>query len=95
MQEQEKRRGPLVEKLWESLAEVKAPVLLLRGQASAVLTQAMAESLIENTLREGELRTVSRSGHALMIDNPQECSACISEFLGQRSQISQSIRRAS
>ena len=95
MQEQEKSKGPLVEKLWESLAKVKAPVLLLRGQASAVLTQAMAESLIENTLREGELRTVSRSGHALMIDNPQECSAYISEFLGQRSQISQSIRRAS
>ena len=95
LQEQERIRGPLVEKLWESLGKVKAPVLLLRGQASAVLTQAMAESLIESTLHDGQLRTVSRSGHALMIDNPTECSDYINQFLAAQSQTKHSIRRAS
>ena len=95
MRAEEEARGPLVDGLWRAVRSIDAPTLVLRGQASAVLTKPAAQALANSTLERGSLRTVSRSGHALMIDNPGECGRFIAEFLHSQSVASQSIRRAS
>lgn len=95
MRAEEEARGPLVQRLWDAVSSIDTPTLVLRGQASAVLTQPAAQALVSNTLSNGSLETVGRSGHALMIDNPSECQRFIAAFLHSHSVASQSIRRAS
>lgn len=65
---------------WCRLHELWCPFLLVRGGASAVLRQRVAEQTV-GQLRQGELQVVPGAGHAVMLDNPVGFSAAVLSFL--------------
>jgi pimeloyl-ACP methyl ester carboxylesterase len=65
---------------WSQLQEVSRPILVLRGEISAVLTNDAA-TRFAGRLREGRFATVTMAGHAVMLDNPRGFHAAVSAFL--------------
>jgi pimeloyl-ACP methyl ester carboxylesterase len=66
----------------EDAAGIEAPVLLLRGGASDVLSGDAAEELT-GILRHGRLETVERAGHLAAGDNPHSTVSLVKGFLGE------------
>jgi pimeloyl-ACP methyl ester carboxylesterase len=65
---------------WSLLQSPKCPILLIRGQASAVLSRQTAA---EMTRRLPSLRceTVPMAGHAIMMDNPEAFLSILQKFV--------------
>ncbi len=74
-------RTPLRDNLWQSLAKVSCPCLLLRGQISAILTRKLANTMVEGYLPRAQLQTIKRAGHALMLDAPDSFESAVVEFI--------------
>jgi pimeloyl-ACP methyl ester carboxylesterase len=55
--------------LWTLIGNIASPVLLVRGEGSAVLDRSAAEKMT-NLLPNGHLISVKLSGHDVMNDNP-------------------------
>lgn len=70
----------LVDRWPVSLAGLAAPVLVIRGSASAVLTQAVAARLAALAPR-GSVTTIPHAGHAIMTDNGPAVEAVLRSFL--------------
>lgn len=73
-------RYPLNEELWDALAKLTCRTLLMRGQASAILASKTAEKMV-SVMQQAQLVTISRAGHALMVDNPAEFEQALLRFL--------------
>lgn len=76
-------RYPLNEELWDALAALRCRCLLIRGQASAILSRQIAEKMV-SVMRNARLVTVSRAGHALMVDNPAEFEQAVLAFVAEQ-----------
>ncbi len=72
---------PLNEELWQSLAAITCPTLVMKGQASAILGQRIAEKMVHDVMPNACLDTISRAGHALMVDNPEEFTDKLKAFI--------------
>ena len=72
---------PLNEELWQSLASIHCPTLVLKGQASAILGKRIAEKMVNDIIPNATFETISRAGHALMVDNPSEFSDTLKRFI--------------
>jgi pimeloyl-ACP methyl ester carboxylesterase len=70
------------EALWRALAEVRCPALVLRGIASSVLTNEVAER-VAGTLPQGRLCTITGAGHGLVVENPEAFASATRQFLRQ------------
>lgn len=73
-------RYPLNEELWAALKALQCKTLIMRGQASAILARKTAETM-RDSIANAELVTISRSGHALMLDNPDEFEQAVLRFI--------------
>lgn len=78
MREREER---LTTELWEALARIPCPTLVIRGAASDVVSPDVAERMAEEVLAEGRLVVVPRAGHSVMIDNPEACRDALAGFV--------------
>jgi len=67
--------------LWQALARIKCPTLVVRGLGSGVLRHDVANRMVETTLTDGRLATIAAAGHSVMMDNPVEFSASVTGFL--------------
>ena len=67
--------------LWDALAGVQCPILVMRGVGSAVLPPLVARRMIETTANAAPLSVVGRAGHAVMMDNPAGFRAAVATFL--------------
>jgi pimeloyl-ACP methyl ester carboxylesterase len=67
--------------LWEYLAEIQAPTLVLRGRGSKVLDAGDAARMAE-VIPQAELVTVERAGHVIHGDNPAGYMEAVGRFLG-------------
>ncbi len=65
--------------LWDRLATIRCPVLVVRGGESDILAPETAARLA--TLVHAEIRTVAGAGHSVMGDNPSGFLAAIEPFL--------------
>jgi pimeloyl-ACP methyl ester carboxylesterase len=65
--------------LWDRLAAIRCPVLVVRGGESDVLAPETAARLA--TLVHAEVRTVPGAGHSVMGDNPSGFLAAVEPFL--------------
>jgi pimeloyl-ACP methyl ester carboxylesterase len=74
------REARLTRELWEALARVPCPTLVLRGAASDVLSAEVAERM-EEALAHGRLVVVPRAGHSVMVDNPEGCREALAGFV--------------
>ena len=62
------------------LAGVRAPVLLLRGAESKLLSPKGADELVAE-LADARLRTIPQAGHHVHLDQPEQTRARLFEFL--------------
>jgi pimeloyl-ACP methyl ester carboxylesterase len=65
--------------LWEQVAAIRCPVLIVRGGESDILAPATAARLAG--LVHAEVRTVPGAGHSVMGDNPAGFLAAVEPFL--------------
>lgn len=70
------------------LAQIEAPVLIVRGVWSAVLPRQRAENIAE-MLFDCELLNVAGAGHAVPTDNPQQLNNEIGPFMMKLARIYQ------
>jgi pimeloyl-ACP methyl ester carboxylesterase len=66
--------------LWDALARIPCPVLVVRGAASDVLDPDTAERMVEEVLPDARLAVVPRAGHSVMTDNPEGFCEAVSSF---------------
>lgn len=67
--------------LWSALGDVSRPVLVIRGGVSAILSEKVAEEMVDEVLADGRLLTLPEAGHAIMIDDGPGLSAAILDFI--------------
>ena len=67
--------------LWDLMARIECPSLVVRGALSGVLPPDVAARMVERALPAGRLETISMAGHAVMLDNPVAFARCIDAFL--------------
>lgn len=68
------------ERLWTALREMPCPTLLVRGAASDVLDSDVAERALE-LLPKGKLVEIARAGHSVMLDNPEDFTRALTDFV--------------
>lgn len=73
-------QGESVE-LWDALAKVSCPTLLVRGAASDVLSPETADRMVDEVLPEGTLVVVAQAAHAVMVENPAGFNRAVCEFV--------------
>lgn len=67
--------------IWQRLGEIDSPLLIIRGEASSLLSEAAALTM-RATARRAAVATVRAAGHAVMLDNPDGFAAAMRGFLG-------------
>ena len=67
--------------LWQALGALECPVLVVRGGVSAILSEKVAEEMVEHVLRDGRLVTLPRAGHGVMLDDPEGLAGVVGSFL--------------
>jgi pimeloyl-ACP methyl ester carboxylesterase len=72
----------IVEGLDEEAASLRCPVLVLRGSASDVLSDAGAEE-VATLIPDARVVTVERAGHLAAGDNPESTTAHVVSFLSE------------
>jgi pimeloyl-ACP methyl ester carboxylesterase len=79
-EERRARAGEESKALWEALARVPCPTLVVRGAASDVLDAETAERMV-NTAPKASLVEIPRAGHSVMIDNPEALRDAVTGFV--------------
>jgi len=79
--EAEERERRVTQQLWEALARVPCPTLVVRGAASDVLSPDVAERMAEEVLPQGRLAVVARASHSVMTDNPEGFAEAVCAFV--------------
>ena len=69
--------------VWKYAEKISCPVLAIRGEHSDVFTADSAERL-KPIIFDYELNTIPNSGHFVPMENPQECSRVIKEFINRK-----------
>ena len=65
--------------LWEEIAEISQPLLLVRGGISPVVTDADVEKLLE-VQPDARVVVVEGAGHSIQGDRPVELAAILADF---------------
>lgn len=68
--------------LWEELPKVSAPVLMVRGGKSQVLSDRTAQRMLE-TFPDAELVTIPEAGHTVPEDRPEDFIAAVEAFFAK------------
>src|SRR5512134_3942928 len=68
--EGEARERDSAKRLWDAVALIPCPTLVVRGAASDILSPEIAERMVDDVLQQGQLAVVPRSAHSVMTDNP-------------------------
>jgi pimeloyl-ACP methyl ester carboxylesterase len=68
--------------LWKMLEQVLCPVLLVRGFGSAILSSVLAARM-KDKIADCRVEVIRMSGHSVMLDNPEDFSDVVREFVRQ------------
>lgn len=74
--EQEVAKG-----LWEALAKIPCPTLVVRGAASDVMSPDVADKMVDDVLAKGTLAIVPQAAHSVMTDNPDGFNRAVCAFV--------------
>ncbi len=69
-----------IEADWESLTRITCPTLLVRGEASDILSPELAQRMV-NSIPNCRLVEVADSGHSVPLDNPTGFLRAVEPFL--------------
>ena len=67
--------------LWDELARVTCPTLVVRGGASPMLSAGTVERMVAEGLADGRAVTIPDAGHALVIEAPTAFREALRSFL--------------
>ena len=67
--------------LWDALAKLRCPVLVARGERSAMLPEAVARRMVDDVLADARLVQIPTAGHAVMFDNGPALETELAAFL--------------
>jgi pimeloyl-ACP methyl ester carboxylesterase len=67
--------------MWDALAALPCPVLVVRGAASDILSPDTADRMVDDVLQNGRLAVVAQSGHSVMTDNPRGFNDAVASFV--------------
>jgi len=70
--------------LWDALAKLRCPVLLARGERSAMLPEEVARKMTERVISNARLAQIPNAGHAVMFDSGAELARVVCDFLDER-----------
>lgn len=68
--------------LWGLLDDIRTPMLVLKGEYSSVLSLVAAQRVVANHSNRA-LEIIQKSGHSIMLDNPQQTLAAIDGYISQ------------
>ena len=81
MSEIEARHERYREEMWQALAKIPCPTLVVRGAASDILSAEVADEMADEVLQKGELAVVGQAGHSVMTDNPEGFGQMVGRFV--------------
>jgi len=67
--------------MWDALARVPCPVLVVRGAASDIVGPDVADRMVDEVLQDGRLAVVPHAGHSVMTDNPEGFADAVGRFV--------------
>jgi pimeloyl-ACP methyl ester carboxylesterase len=77
----EGQEDPLERQMWDALAALPCPTLVVRGAASDILAPEVADRMVDEVLQNGRLAVVPRAGHSVMTDNPRGFNEAVASFV--------------
>jgi pimeloyl-ACP methyl ester carboxylesterase len=79
--EEEARERDTAKRLWDALARIPCPTLVVRGAASDILSPEIADRMVDDVLAKGQLAVVPQAAHSVMTDNPAGFGEAVSGFV--------------
>ncbi len=67
--------------LWDCLAKIECPTLVVRGAASDIMSADVADRMVDDVLANGSLAVVGQAGHSVMTDNPEGFRESVCAFM--------------
>jgi pimeloyl-ACP methyl ester carboxylesterase len=77
----EQQEDSIRQRMWDALAALPCPALVVRGAASDILSPEVADRMVDEVLKSGRLAVVARAGHSVMTDNPQGFNEAVASFV--------------
>jgi pimeloyl-ACP methyl ester carboxylesterase len=79
--EAEQQENALRQRMWDALAALPCPALVVRGAASDILSPEVADRMVDEVLKNGRLAVVPQAGHSVMTDNPRGFNEAVASFV--------------
>jgi pimeloyl-ACP methyl ester carboxylesterase len=79
--EAEAHERDTAKRLWDALARISCPTLVVRGAASDILSPEVADRMVDDVLAKGQLAIVPRAAHSVMTDNPAGFAEAVGAFV--------------
>ena len=76
-----REEAKLAERMWEALAKLPCPTLVVRGAASDILSADVADRMVDEVLQNGRLAVVPRAAHSVATDNPKGFEEAVCAFV--------------
>jgi len=67
--------------LWDALAKIECPTLVVRGAASDIMSADVADRMVDDVLANATLAVVPQAGHSVMTDNPDGFRESVCAFM--------------
>jgi len=77
----EQQENALRQRMWDALAALACPVLVVRGAASDILSPEIADRMVDDVLQKGRLAVIAQAGHSVMTDNPSGFNDAVASFV--------------
>jgi pimeloyl-ACP methyl ester carboxylesterase len=77
----EQQERLLQQRMWDALAALRCPALVVRGAASDILSPEIADRMVDDVLQNGRLAVVPQAGHSVMTDNPRGFNDAVASFV--------------
>jgi pimeloyl-ACP methyl ester carboxylesterase len=71
----------MIQQQWDALARIPCPTLVVRGAASDILSQDIADRMVDEVLADGRLAVVPQAAHSVATDNPEGFEEAVSGFV--------------
>ncbi len=75
------QEAALTERMWDALAKLPCPTLVVRGAASDILSPEIADRMVDDVLQNGRLAVVPQAAHSVATDNPKGFEEAVSAFI--------------
>ena len=75
------QEAALAERMWDALAKLPCPTLVVRGAASDILSPEIADRMVDDVLQNGRLAVIAQAAHSVATDNPKGFEEAVSAFI--------------